>query len=182
MASSLVSPFGRLRPSGAERERAAVALRRACIDERLSVETFSARLELVYAAHTRAELDQVLSDLPEPTLAGRMLLRAIAWLSRWSNEVRVAWRAPRSARMTLPLRDRVVIGRSPHSDFIVADETVSASHAVLTSAAGGWMLCDAGSLNGTFVNGWRVLEPILVRPGDELTLGTSRFVLVAPHR
>jgi FHA domain/Domain of unknown function (DUF1707) len=180
MASSLASPLGRLRPSAAERERVALALRRACLDERLSVETFATRLDLVYAARTRADLDRVLNDLPEPTFLGRIVLHAIAWTSRWSTQIGVAWRVPRTPRMILPLRDAVVIGRSPQADFVVADETVSARHALLTYANGDWALEDAGSLNGTYVNGWRVVEPILVRPGDELTIGSSRFILVPP--
>jgi hypothetical protein len=180
MASGLASPVGRLRPSAADRERAAIVLRRACLDERLSVETFSARLELVYAARTRAELDRLLSDVPEPTIFGQLLLGVIAWVSRWSNQIRVAWQVPRTPRMILPLRDCVVIGRSPLSDFVVADQTVSARHAVLTYIDGSWALKDEGSRNGTYINGWRVVDQIVVRPGDELSLGESRFILASP--
>ena len=43
-----------------------------------------------------------------------------------------------------------------------------------------WTLRDVGSLNGTFVNDWRVADEILVRPGDELRVGESRFMLVSP--
>ena len=180
MASGLASPLGRLRPSAADRERVALVLRRACLDERLSVQTFSTRLELVYAAGTRAELDRLLNDVPEPTVLGRLLLSVIAWASRWSQEISLAWRVPRTPRMILPQRDRVVIGRSPLSDFVVADQTVSAVHAVLTYANGTWAVRDEASLNGTFINGWRVVEEMLVRPGDELTIGASRFILAAP--
>ena len=73
MASGLASQPGRVRPSAADRERVALVLRRACLDERLSVETLSTRLELLYAARTRAELDRLLSDVPEPSIVGRML-------------------------------------------------------------------------------------------------------------
>jgi hypothetical protein len=180
MASGLASPLGRLRPSAADRERVAVVLRRACLDERLSVETFSARLELLYAARTRAELDRLLSDVPEPTVVGRMVLSLVAWVSRWSNEIQLAWRVPRTPRMILPRHESVVIGRSPASDFVVSDETVSGRHAVLSYVDGGWALRDVGSLNGTFVNGWRVVDQILVRPGDELKIGDSRFILASP--
>lgn len=180
MASGLASQPGRVRPSAADRERVALVLRRACLDERLSVETFSTRLELLYAARTRAELDRLLSDVPEPSIVGRMLLSVVAWVSRWSNEVLIAWRVPRTQRMILPRRESVVIGRSPASDFVVADDTVSARHAVLMYADERWTLRDVGSLNGTFVNDWRVADEILVRPGDELRVGESRFMLVSP--
>jgi pSer/pThr/pTyr-binding forkhead associated (FHA) protein len=42
------------------------------------------------------------------------------------------------------------------------------------------MLEDAGSTNGTFLNGWRITDSILVRPGDELTIGETTFVLALP--
>jgi hypothetical protein len=150
------------------------------MDERLSVQTFSARLEMVYAARTRAELDRLLNDMPEPTIVGRTLLRIIAWAARLSNQITIAWRGPRTTRMVLPRRECVLIGRSAMADFVVADATVSARHAVLTYADGSWALKDAGSRNGTYVNGWRVVDQVLVRPGDELTLGESRFVLAPP--
>ena len=82
--------------------------------------------------------------------------------------------------MILPQRHRCVIGRSPRADFIVSDQTVSSHHAVLNHEGGVWRLEDAGSTNGTFLNGWRVTDPILVRPGDELTVGETTFVLVLP--
>jgi hypothetical protein len=176
---SLSSP-SRARPSRRDRERVADVLRRACVDERLSSETFSGRLDLVYAAQTRAELDRLLADLPEPTLVRRVTLGAVGWSSRLLSDVSRAWRGPQLPRMILPRRSRVVIGRSASADFIVADPTVSSTHARLVYDSGSWLLEDAGSTNGTYVNGWRVVDPILVRPGDELTVGETTFVLAAP--
>jgi pSer/pThr/pTyr-binding forkhead associated (FHA) protein len=83
--------------------------------------------------------------------------------------------------MILPQRDRVIIGRSPSADFVVADPAVSLTHAVLSYSRGMWSLEDAGSTNGTYVNGWRVSDPIVVRPGDELALGETTFVLASPR-
>jgi hypothetical protein len=151
------------------------------VDERLSSETFVGRLDLVYAARTRAELDRLVADLPEPTSARRVLLDAVAWWSRISAEVSRTWRAPRLPRMILPRRAKVVIGRSPRADFIVADRTVSFTHALLTYDGNAWMLEDAGSTNGTFLNGWRITDSILVRPGDELTIGETTFMLALPR-
>ena len=68
------------------------------------------------------------------------------------------------------------IGRAPHSDFVVDDATVSRHHAVLRRTPEGWELCDAGSTNGTRLNGWRI-DRAALHPGDELTLGLSRFVV-----
>lgn len=169
-----------VRPSASDRQRVADALREACVEERLSVETLANRLDLVYAARTRMELDRLVADVVQPNVIRRTVLAAVAWGSRWSHDLAAAWRAPRTQRLLLPRREQLSIGRSRHSDFVVADRTVSYHHAVLDYALGTWTLTDSGSTNGTFVNGWRVAEPIVVRPGDEVTFGESRFVLAPP--
>lgn len=180
MGSVLTAQLGRARLSASDRERAALALRRACVAERLSTATFVDRIDAVYAARTRAELDDVLSDVQEPGLVRRLVLDAIAWASRFSLDAARAWRMPRTPRMILPLRTKLVIGRSPGVDFVVADRTVSSRHAVLDYDGERWTLTDAGSLNGTYVNGWRLAGPTRVQPGDELTMGDTRFVLAPP--
>jgi hypothetical protein len=146
----------------------------------VSLDTLSTRLELVYAARTRMELDRLIADLAEPGPGRRTVLSLVSWASAWSNDLAAAWRAPRTPCLLLPRREAVVIGRSPASDFVVADPTVSHRHAVLRHTDDTWTLADAGSTNGTFVNGWRIAEPIVVRPGDEVLFGLSRFVLVPP--
>jgi hypothetical protein len=168
------------RPSAVERERAADVLRHACAEERVSPDTLARRLDLVYAARTRMELDRLTADVAEPGPVRRAALAAVAWVSRSTHDLGAAWRAPRTPRLMLPRRAELVIGRSPWSDFVVADPAVSHRHALLTYTAGTWTLADAGSTNGTFVNGWRIADPIVVRPGDELLLGRSRFILAPP--
>ncbi len=168
------------RPSATDRQRVADVLRHACVEERVSVETLSSRLDLVYAARTRMELDRLIVDVVQPGTFRRAVLALVTWASRWSSDVAAAWRAPRTPRLILPRREGLVIGRSRQSDFVVADPTVSHRHAVLSHASGTWTLTDAGSTNGTFVNGWRVADPIVVRPGDEVLFGVSRFVLAPP--
>jgi class 3 adenylate cyclase len=53
-----------LRISDADRDRAAIALREHCVEGRLTLEEFSARLDTVYAATTREDLDGVMRELP----------------------------------------------------------------------------------------------------------------------
>ncbi len=48
------------------------------------------------------------------------------------------------------------IGRDPESDIVLADPRVSWTHAVLRHQDSGWLLEDAGSTNGTFVDQQRV--------------------------
>jgi len=94
------------------------------VDDRLSSETFISRLDLVYAARTRSELDQLVADVPEPSAARKLLLNALAWGSGMSADLSRAGRVPRLPRMILPQRPEVMIGRSPLADFVVANQTV----------------------------------------------------------
>ena len=78
---------------------------------------------------------------------------------------------------------RVAIGRAQENDVILEGDTeVSRRHAFLEQVAGGWVLHDLGSRNGTFANGERVHGPRSLRGGDEIRVGTTRLVLrVAPR-
>jgi hypothetical protein len=68
----------------------------------------------------------------------------------------------------------VVIGRLPECEVVLGDTNVSRRHAQVALDDGGVVVTDLGSTNGTFVNGRRVTRAT-VRPGDELTIGTSRL-------
>jgi hypothetical protein len=55
-----------LRVSDDDREQAALAVRDAAADGRLTLDELTERLDLVYAGRTRGELDAVLTDLGPP--------------------------------------------------------------------------------------------------------------------
>jgi hypothetical protein len=71
------------------------------------------------------------------------------------------------------------LGRSRQSDIVVDDPNVSRTHAELRPRGGSWVLTDLGSTNGSSVNGRRIDAPTVVKPGDEIELGTAamRFEL-----
>lgn len=71
------------------------------------------------------------------------------------------------------------LGRSRRCDVVLNDPNVSREHAEIRPRGGWWMLADLGSTNGSSVNGRRIERPEVVRPGDEIELGTSviRFEL-----
>jgi pSer/pThr/pTyr-binding forkhead associated (FHA) protein len=71
------------------------------------------------------------------------------------------------------------VGRSRQCDVVVDDPNVSRRHAELRPRGGSWVLTDLGSTNGSRVNGRAVSGPTVVKPGDELELGTAvmRFEL-----
>ncbi len=78
-----------------------------------------------------------------------------------------------SKSRSIEMTDRtVVIGRLPECDVHVEDTQVSRRHAEIRADAGGYVLVDLGSLNGTLVNGMPVTEHLLV-DGDEIKLGAA---------
>jgi ABC-type multidrug transport system ATPase subunit/pSer/pThr/pTyr-binding forkhead associated (FHA) protein len=73
----------------------------------------------------------------------------------------------------------MTIGRDPNSDLPLNFPMISWHHARLTREAGGILVEDLGSRNGTFVGGIRVSGKVLARPGEEIGLGSYRFQLLA---
>lgn len=74
-----------------------------------------------------------------------------------------------------PLTAFNTLGRHPDNSIQVLDRIVSKEHARVTLAPNGrWVLRDAGSLNGTMVNGERVGEAVL-NDGDRIQLGNTTF-------
>jgi pSer/pThr/pTyr-binding forkhead associated (FHA) protein len=68
------------------------------------------------------------------------------------------------------------LGRHPDSEIMLDDITVSRRHASITRTADGYVVTDAGSLNGTYLNQERIDEALL-HHGDELQVGKFRLVL-----
>ncbi|HEX9260242.1 MAG TPA: FHA domain-containing protein [Acidimicrobiales bacterium] len=69
------------------------------------------------------------------------------------------------------------LGRHPDSDVLLDDITVSRRHAEITRGDKGWIVRDAGSLNGTYLNQSRIDESA-IRQGDELQIGKYRMVFL----
>ncbi len=77
-------------------------------------------------------------------------------------------------------RDWLVIGRGRSADLVIAEPTISRSHAALGYDGDGFFVQDLGSTNGTRVNGNR--EPQMrLASGDELQLGKLRLRLHLPE-
>jgi hypothetical protein len=72
-------------------------------------------------------------------------------------------------------RPELSIGRDPACDIFLNDITVSRRHAVLELAGDEVSVADAGSLNGTYVNGVSV-ERAQLRTGDALQIGRFQMV------
>ena len=78
------------------------------------------------------------------------------------------------------LKTTISIGNAEDNDFVVRQTTVSQHHAMLARKDGHFELSDLSSTNGTFVNGRRIDKRALVKIGDELWFGGTRFVLANP--
>ena len=74
-------------------------------------------------------------------------------------------------------RERLTIGRDPESDIFLNDVTVSRAHAVLDLTPEGVCIEDAGSLNGTYLNGVRV-DKAQLSDGDIVQVGLFQMVYV----
>ncbi|HET7631886.1 MAG TPA: FHA domain-containing protein [Gemmatimonadaceae bacterium] len=64
------------------------------------------------------------------------------------------------------------IGRGSHNDVVIADRSVSDSHAKLLRRDDGWYLADAGSTNGTFVGSSRITSERRLDGSPDIKFGT----------
>ena len=66
----------------------------------------------------------------------------------------------------------VVIGRDLNADMRIADPRISRAHLILRFEQGKWLAIDNGSVNGTFVNGYR--RPVIdIHDGQSINVGNA---------
>ena len=75
--------------------------------------------------------------------------------------------------------DRMLLGRDPDCGYPLDYPMISWHHAALERRTDEIYVEDLGSRNGTYVNGVRIAGKTLVRPGEEIGLGSFRFQLLA---
>jgi pSer/pThr/pTyr-binding forkhead associated (FHA) protein len=82
---------------------------------------------------------------------------------------------PSGEKLEYPVvKKEIEIGKAPHNDVVIADQTVSNTHAVILAREGGYGIVDLGSRNGTFVNGERLGDHAhTLRHGDSIQLGQT---------
>jgi FHA domain len=120
--------------------------------------------------------------LPRRRSLGELLAAGVGRLSLLLTRFEAAWREPRVPRIALPAaQTSTTIGRAHDCDWLLQDATVSRRHARLRRRGEAWLLCDLGSLNGTRVNGRRVVEEVEVRPGDRVSFGAARYRFAEPQ-
>src|SRR5512137_1947710 len=72
------------------------------------------------------------------------------------------------------------IGRSAENDVVLEGGRVSRRHAKLQRAGDDYTIVDLGSHNGTFVNGLRLQQPAVLKPGDEIGVGPHALIFGPP--
>ena len=76
-----------------------------------------------------------------------------------------------SERTFAPGQD-VVVGRDLRADIRIADSRISRAHLILRFEQGKWVAIDNGSVNGTFVNGYR--SPVVdIHDGQSINVGNA---------
>ena len=162
-----------MRASDSDRDRAIGQLRHAYGSGALSTDTFEARVAGAFAAREVGQLGSLVRDCPPER-------------SRFSGLERIRRRLGQALRPEVelaappPASGTFAIGRSTECSRVVEDRTVSRVHAQLHWVNGGWVLSDLGSMNGTWVNGWRI-HSAWVRDGDRVQLGAVKLRFRAPR-
>src|SRR4051812_19942878 len=77
-------------------------------------------------------------------------------------------------QQVVELRDHNSLGRHPSNTIQLLDKIVSKEHCILERRVNGFTLRDLGSLNGTYINGERVVGEQDLKHGDDIALGATR--------
>ncbi len=78
---------------------------------------------------------------------------------------------------SLRIEGSCTLGRSTGNSIVLSDSSVSARHAILIYEHGCWWVQDAGSTNGTQLNGELVEHKLPLRRNDVLALGQVQLRL-----
>lgn len=82
---------------------------------------------------------------------------------------------PLDVGTVFPLLPITTFGREPTNTVQLQDSFASGRHALLTLRTGRWWLEDAGSRNGTTLNGQLLEAPTVVSAGDVIGVGRVEF-------
>ncbi len=148
-------------------------------DDRLGLGEFGIQTRVV-----NPEPDEEDVPLGEEEASGRTMVYSTA--GRVAEPLEERARSRQQTALLLTDGKRLIVGpggatmgRSRQCDVTVDDANVSRQHAEVRPRGGSWVLNDLGSTNGSRLNGHRVEGSEVLKPGDEIELGTTvlRFEL-----
>jgi hypothetical protein len=146
-------------------------------DERLGLGEFGIETAVVHPEEE--ELSARPRDPgPEPEPVGRTMVFSAAQRIAEPLEETASIRQQRAlliygGRRLMVAPRGATLGRSRECEIVIDDANVSRRHAELRPRGGAWVVSDLGSTNGTRVNGRQIHGPEVVRPGDEIEVGSS---------
>ena len=73
------------------------------------------------------------------------------------------------------LKEELLVGRRESCDIVLRFSNVSAHHCQLMCKQGYWYALDKGSRNGTKINGMRITQERLLKPGDSLAIAKHKY-------
>jgi hypothetical protein len=147
-------------------------------DDRLGLGEFGIQTRVVQPGESRPAPE------PEPEPSGRTMIYSTA--GRMAEPLEERARVRQQNALLLYDGKRLVVGptgvtlgRSRECDIVLNDPNISRAHAEIRPRGGSWVLSDLGSTNGSCLNGTRIERPEVLKPGDEVELGTTtiRFEL-----
>lgn len=106
--------------------------------------------------------------LPPPTQPPQVSLNALSTLKSPRLFIYDKDGYAQELAMTPP---KTNLGRAPHNDICVPADSVSSLHCLFEVKGQKVFVTDLHSLNGTFINGQRIIEPAELMEGDTLHAG-----------
>lgn len=146
-------------------------------DERLGLGEFGIQTRVVSSERERGSQPE---PEPDDSPSGRTMIYSTAGRVVEPLEERARAREHTALLVTQGRRVVVgasgaVLGRSRQCDVTVDDPNVSRQHAEVRPRGGSWVVTDLGSTNGTRLNGHRIEGSEVLKPGDQIELGTSQI-------
>jgi hypothetical protein len=143
-------------------------------DDRLGLGEFGIQTRVVSPA------DEEEADQPAAEESGRTMIYSTA--GRVAEPLEERARSRQETALLLMGGKRLVVGpagatlgRSRQCDVMLDDANVSRTHAEIRPRGGSWVITDLGSTNGSRLNGRRLEGTEVLKPGDEIELGTTRI-------
>ena len=76
-----------------------------------------------------------------------------------------------------PLKNALtIVGRSLECEIVISDPHISSKHIQINKTGQGFTISDLGSVNGTYINDVKLLNPVMLRDGDEILIGVTKLV------
>jgi pSer/pThr/pTyr-binding forkhead associated (FHA) protein len=142
-------------------------------DDRLGLGEFGIQTRVVHP-----EQESPVDEPAAPPSSGRTMIYSTA--GRVAEPLEERARSRQQTALVLMGGKRLVVGpagvtlgRSRQCDVMVDDPNVSRTHAEIRPRGGSWVLADLNSTNGSRLNGRRLQGPEVLKPGDEIELGTT---------